>query len=123
MTRQTSIETYHQIVDEGLLSPLREKVYQALFKHGPCTANELVYFMRQDGQKTKSRDYFAQRLSELRELGVVKETGKRPCRVTGRVAITWQTTNEIPKKSKKKFRICEHCGGTGKLELEQLDFF
>lgn len=120
MTRQTSVETYHQIIEEDLLSPLRAKVYSYLHAHGPCTANELVKAMALQGQKTKSRDYFAQRLSELRECGVVAEVGKRSCAVTGRTAIIWQTTNRLPINfEKQKKTKCKTCNGKGYHVLPQ----
>ncbi len=71
-------------------------------KHGPCTANELVRAMREkDDQRTKGRDYFAQRLSELRDWGAIQEVGKRACKVTNRTVYVWDLTDRVPKKPKK----------------------
>jgi S-adenosylmethionine:diacylglycerol 3-amino-3-carboxypropyl transferase len=99
--RQTSIDVYNEIKNNGLLSDLRFKVYSSLFKYGACTANELVKKMADSGDKLESRDFFAQRLSELRNLGVIREVNKRKCEITGRIAIVWEVTNNLPTEYKK----------------------
>lgn len=104
-TRETSIDTYNIIKEKGMLSGLRFKVYDALTKYGPCTANELVKKMAESGDKLNSRDFFAQRLSELRLQGVVREVDKRKCQITGYNAIVWEVTNELPTKYVKPMTL------------------
>lgn len=96
--RETSEYAYLQIKEEGLLSKMRLQVYEYLYFNGPATGTEINLDMR----GIEGRDNYHKRLSELRDLGVVKEVGKRKCRVTGRQAIEWDVTNELPEKSKPR---------------------
>ena len=45
MTRQTSIDCYHQIKREGLLPERRLQVLEAMIANAPCTASELEKYM------------------------------------------------------------------------------
>jgi hypothetical protein len=90
MIQQTSIETYQQIRDEGLLSKMRFKIYQAIYSLEPCTASEVFSFL---GAKTNQSGRF----TELRELNVIKENGTKVCDITGRKAIQWTVTGNTPK--------------------------
>lgn len=107
MKRETSIETYNKIKEEGLLSKLRFDVYEFLFNHGPMTCRELMMAMQ-----TKRGRHFvvagsslSTRFSELERMGVVKETQVRPCKETGRSAIEWDVTSKIPIKLEKEKKI------------------
>jgi hypothetical protein len=93
MTRTTSIQAYHKIKDEGLLSQRRWEVYDALFKHGPKTGGELFNIC---GGVVKGS--VCARLTELRDLGVAYEQGTKTCDLTGQTAILWDVTDKLPKK-------------------------
>jgi hypothetical protein len=104
MTRQTSIEVYREIKENGLLSKRRQEVFEVLFKHGPMTSGEAFYIMnvyKPDGALTQSRARF----TELRNLGVIKENGTKKCNVTGKCAIVWEVTNNVPKNVPKNKTI------------------
>ena len=92
--RTTSLKAYSQIKTEGLLSPIRERVYDFLFHNGPLTGTELNARLKSPVGITIPG--YHKRLSELRELGVVREVGERICRVTGRNAIAWDVTETLP---------------------------
>lgn len=96
--RQTSIDCYHQIKREGLLSERRLQVLEAMIAKSPCTAGELERYMN---SKFNVRGGWKQ-LSILRDQGVVKELGTRPCSITGRNVIEWDMTGNLPVKPKKK---------------------
>lgn len=99
MTRQTSIDCYNQIKAEGLLSKTRLKIYSH-FLRGTClTAKELEHEM--------NYSYAHQRLSEMRELGVIYEKRIRQCRVTGRQSIEWDLTDNLPSKKTKLLSLKE----------------
>lgn len=89
--RRTSTDTYKQIKEEGLLSRMRWRVYSALFHDGPATAGELDV-------QGMSRNNVATRMTELRELGVVRESGERACGSTGRNVILWRVSGRLPAK-------------------------
>ncbi len=95
MARETSIEAYHRVKETGILSSLRLKVFEILCFHGPMTANE----MRQFGDPNANSGVYSTRLSELREMKIVRESPKRPCKTTGYNAIVWDVITEgIPIK-------------------------
>lgn len=94
--RETSIEVYHQIRDEGLLSAMRFAVYDAVFRYGPCTCSELCDRMKMLPSNASPR------LTELRDLGVVKELGTAPCPITGREVILWDVTDKLPQDVSRK---------------------
>ena len=94
MARDTSIAVYHQIIAEGLLTKLKLQVYECLYEHGPLTQNET--FVKLNLPKIK-QDSIKPRFAELKELGVIKEVGKRPCRLTKREVYEWDVTSKLPK--------------------------
>jgi len=93
--KQTSIDCYHQIKNEGLLSKMKFLIYEDLYLFGPSTANEV--FKRLNLETNQSG-----RFTELLEAGVIYESGQRECGVTGRNVTEWNVTNELPKQISKK---------------------
>ena len=93
-TRQTSIDCYNKIKQEGLLSKRRLQVYESIFNYAPCTASEVF---NEKNLKTNQSGRF----TELRDLGVIYEKGERLCRVTGRNVIEWDLTDRLPVNIKK----------------------
>tara|TARA_R110002050_G_scaffold240288_2_gene376563 strand:+ start:268 stop:681 length:414 start_codon:yes stop_codon:yes gene_type:complete len=89
-TRQTSIDCYTQIKQEGLLSKMRFEVYSALLSMGkPSTTREVYETMNVLKQE-------ATRFTELRKLGVIYEVQNRKCTITGRTSIEWDLTDKLP---------------------------
>tara|TARA_R110002020_G_scaffold382091_1_gene592927 strand:+ start:217 stop:630 length:414 start_codon:yes stop_codon:yes gene_type:complete len=93
--RQTSIECYYTIKENGLLSKRRMEVYEAIFKNAPCTTNEALKDIYSGSHGVGSRT------TELRDSGVIYEKSERPCRVTGRNVIEWDLTDRLPISIKK----------------------
>jgi hypothetical protein len=79
MTRRTSIDAFHRIESEGLLSKRRFEVYSALFLHGPATIAEVCARVATPASERS----FSPRFAELRDMGVVYEVGERVCSITG----------------------------------------
>ena len=93
-TRQTSIDTYNQILAEGLLSKKRLEVFEAIMKNATCTTNEAT-------KDLPSGSYgIGSRTTELRKLGVIYERCVRKCKETGRNVIEWDLTDKLPKDVK-----------------------
>jgi cation transport regulator ChaB len=88
-TRQTSIDCFNEIKEQGLLSKRRLQVYESIFNYAPCTASEVF---NDKNLKTNQSGRF----TELRDLGVIYEKGERLCRVTGRNVIEWDLTDRLP---------------------------
>lgn len=110
--RETSIEVYNRIKDEGLLSQRRLEVYEQLFTFGPCSANEL--FKATQGVCYVSQAAIQPRLNELVALGVAKEVETRECKITSNRVLIYDVTDRLPVKFEKVGRRkCPHCKGTG----------
>lgn len=123
MTRQTSIEAYHTIKENGLLSERRWQVYDLVFRHGPLTGNQLIQLARKEYPMLNT-GAFNIRLSELRKMGVVEEIRTVVCPVTGHNVIEWDVTDRLPLKLENPKRIkCRHCDGKGYLETTQTRLF
>lgn len=116
MTRQTSIDVYHQIESEGLLSQRRWQVYETLYHHGPLTAMETGRLI-----KSALDHSISPRFAELKRLGVIEEVGRRHCTITGRISLIWATTENLPRKRVKDDKIiCSHCNGKGHISQGRL---
>ena len=101
MVRQTSIDAYHQIRDNELLSKRRLEVYEVLYKYGPATASELSERLPGKLSRTIGSNVHA-RLGELRDMHVAQETGTRICSESGHRGILWDVTKSLPVKKLKK---------------------
>lgn len=125
MSRQTSIETYHKIKEEGLLSQRRWQIYDILFHNGPMTAGEIFdYGLRKFIWSRAVKGGICARLTELRQLGVAVELEPRECKVSGQVTILWELNNKLPVKWDKPKKIeCTHCNGKGFFIEQQTRMF
>src|SRR5579871_3487639 len=117
--RQTSIQAFNTIKENGLLATRQLEVYECIFENGPLTSGEAFKIMNQKSplrNLTQSRARF----TELRELGVIYEVRTRICSVTGMNVIEWDVTDRLPIKFEKPFRHkCARCGGKGYVEEAQ----
>ena len=103
--RQTSIDCYTQIKQEGLLSKKRLEVYRAILKKAPCSSGEAFATMTtKENQISQSRARF----TELRDLGVIYEKGEKKCSITGRNVIEWDLTDRLPANIKKPKTTKQH---------------
>jgi hypothetical protein len=95
MTRQTSIDCYHQIKSSGLLSAKRLEVLESIVRISPCTTTEAMRFVSNNSVG------FGSRFTELRDAGVIYERQQRKCKITGRTVIEWDLTGNMPVKPTK----------------------
>lgn len=89
MTRLTSIQAYEQLVKSGALVGQYAELLSLVVRHGEGTASEILKGSKFD----KNRNLARARFTELKERGLIVETGQRACEVTGRNALTWEATN------------------------------
>lgn len=111
MIRQTSVDTYKQIRDSGLLNGLRFEVYDYLFFHGPATQMETCRGINNSHRQDRS---YMPRFAELEKMGVIEAIGTSICDITHREVMTWNVTGNLPIKLEKKPEaetryICEDC--------------
>lgn len=119
MTRQTSIDAYNTIKENGMLAKRRWEVYSILFSHGPMTGNQIIQYVG----KIQNTGSIKTRLSELRDRGVVVELGTVKDPITGVTVILWDVTKNLPIKLDKPRRTkCPHCGGKGYTQEQQTRF-
>jgi len=119
LVRDTSIEVYHKIKENGLLQTVEFAVYEAIFFHGPLTIKEACRLLP-DWPETSVSPTFAR----LKKRGSIKEIEKRPCRITGNTAYSCEVTKNLPLKLEKpKREKCSHCDGKGYTETQQSRLF
>ncbi len=118
--RETSRLAYEAICDSGEITGRRLEALRCVYAYGPATAHEMF---RAPGELGLWK-----RLSELRDRGMIWESGQRRCRITGRVAIVWASTGRVKplgvEDDASKPQPCRHCGGSGKapaVREEQID--
>lgn len=99
MTRQTSIEAYRAIEESGLLSKRRWEVYRHVWHHGPLTQNEAARILT-PGNVSGT---ISGRFSELKEMGLLIEVGKKNDPITGKSNYLWDATDRrVPIIKEKK---------------------
>ena len=103
-TRQTSIDCYNKIKQEGLLSKRRLEVYEALLSTAPCTSSEAI----RNAKTTFGVFGVSSRFTELRDLGVIYEKGEKKCSIAGRNVIEWDLTDRLPVNVKKSNKTKKH---------------
>lgn len=101
MVRNTSIESYKALIaDSDALGKRHKLILMELIEAnnlwGPITANEL--YRKRLAKSILVQSNITTRLGELRDMGAVKECGKRICTVTGQTVLTWHYTLEKPIK-------------------------
>lgn len=98
MNRQTSLDAYRKNEASGLFSRRRWEVYTWLFQHGPATAGRIDRGIF--GQRS-NRNNTANRLKELRVMGVTQEVGEAK-EITGETVILWDVTDALARPYKRR---------------------
>lgn len=124
--RTTSIEVYKFLEENGTLSAKRWEVYATVYNNGPMTSAEAIAKIN-EGKSIKSLTQSRARFTELRGMGLLKETGERVCKITGYNVIEWDVTDQLPLKLEKaptrKAKIETYCKKLESLPLLVSDIF
>lgn len=96
--RQTSIESYNAIKNEGLLGRLQFDIYSWLYAYGPASQNKVVEAFK----LRASQSSITPRFAELEKSGVIQTVGESTCPMTGRNVLMWDVTSKLPIKIQKK---------------------
>ena len=83
MVQETSINSYRELISSGKLGQLQELIYGYFLANPDSTDREIADLSGYD------INVITARRNELIELGYLKETGRRLCKVTKHLAITW----------------------------------
>lgn len=108
--RDTSIQTFYNAVDTGVIKTRREQAYVGLRHLGIATANEIFEYLKEVRHLGLRYDSNTRaRLTELRDLGLIRETGDRPCRITGQTCITWEVVPSAEYVGPATIHRCHAC--------------
>jgi hypothetical protein len=101
MVRQTSLDSYLDLVKSGVLGQMQEKILYALYHLKVASDSEIALYLKfSDLNKVRPRRF------ELVDLGYVVEAGKFSCSVTGRNVIKWKVNDgPITKKDNVKRKL------------------
>ena len=110
--RETSIRSFYNAVDLGIIKTRREQVWFALMAIGVSTINEVYLYMRQEMHIFCDKQSITPRFAELRDLGIIREVSERPCRVTGETCIAWQA---VPSSEHGGFVVVNRCSTCGQI--------
>lgn len=93
----TSALAFKQAEESGQLNGKRYEVALAFTKFGPGTSAEVLKAAKLD----KNRNLMRARVTELADVGMLKQIDARKCNVTGRKAIVWSFEPTTPRKNTK----------------------
>ena len=117
MTQPTSAEAFRWITESPILQRLHRQICSVLAAQLlPMTSGEVAAAMMPAGRINA----ITPRLTELRRVGAIREHGRRACRVTGRMCITWELSGRepaMPEYGEQTQERCAHCNGTGKTRV------
>lgn len=113
MVRQTSVDCYYEIMEEGLIGDRQKIVYDFIIDNENLTDMEITIAL---GYKDPNK--IRPRRKELFDFGLILDGGIKKCSITGRKAHFWKI-NPKPDldslrgvKKKKKIK-CSFCNGKG----------
>jgi hypothetical protein len=109
--RETSIQAFYNAVDAGIIETRRAQVWFGLKQTGVSTSGEVFEYLKEHlhlGLRYDSNT--CARFTELRDLGLIREVGRRACRVTGQVCITWEVVPSAEYAGVAQVHRCTQCG-------------
>lgn len=109
MISDTSIQSYDEIINSGLVGTGQQRVMEVLQYKGTLTDSEITETLG-DTDPNKVRP----RRRELVQMGIVTSYGKRFCTITQKEVYQWGIAQQIVFKPLNKERHpCSHCHGKG----------
>jgi hypothetical protein len=96
---QNSMEAFNHIKKNGLLSDKRLKVYQ-IFVGNPAglTGSEVSDIYKKNYPTSQHSETIRNRITELRDMGVLDEVGNVICKFTKRTVMKYRVNTNIPTK-------------------------
>jgi len=96
---QNSMDAFNHIKKNGLLSDKRLKVYQ-IFVHNPegLTGSEVSDIYKKNYPSSQHSETIRNRITELRDMGVLDEVGNVACRFTKRTVMKYKVNTNMPTK-------------------------
>lgn len=115
MVQDTSIKTYQEIMNEGLIGSMQKEVALVIFDNTNITDKEISEVLNYPINTITGRR------NELVKMGMVESNGKRE-QSNGRTAYQWRILKTIyfkPLKPLVGIITCPMCKGTGKVTSGQ----
>ena len=112
-TAERSAIAYAAVLNSGLIAVRASEVYSYHYKNSAMTKREMFAdYQLHNPDSPVQVDSFGPRYRQLVDAGLMIEVGERQCRVSKRLATTWDVTTKVPtekmvtnnkKSSPKKF--------------------
>ena len=108
MVQKTSIQTYHSIKNSGILSDKRMKVYEIFYEHPEgLTGTQVSNIFKQLHPTAQHSETIRNRITELRDMGVLSEVGMVECEFTNRQVMKFMLNDNMPVALTKKKSLNE----------------
>jgi CRISPR/Cas system CSM-associated protein Csm2 small subunit len=108
MIQKTSIETYYAIKNSGLISDKRLKVFDIFWEHPDgLTGTQVSEIFKNKYPSSKHSETIRNRITELRNMGVIDEIGVVECDFTNRKVMKFAISNRLPVPLEKKLTLNE----------------
>jgi len=102
MVRETSVEVYNRITNQGLLPKKRIQVYKIIYQGGALTGSQIAQRYKQQYPTAQHSESIRNRITELVQQGVVDEVGTVECPITKNRVLQFKTNNSLPVKLTQK---------------------
>jgi hypothetical protein len=116
--RPTSIVTYHQIIEEGLVSHRQSEVLKAIHDSGPATDSMLTTILG-----FRDPNMVRPRRKELLDMGIIEKAKIDLDPMTARTVLWWRVKTVITlnqdRASSHPSKCCPYCHGVGRIHLGQ----
>lgn len=108
MINSVSIEVYHSIKNSGILSDKRMKVYDIFYENQQgLTGSEVSEIYKSKYPSSKHSETIRNRITELRDMGVLDEIGIVTCQYTNRSVTKFRLNHKMPTSLEKKETLNE----------------
>jgi hypothetical protein len=101
MARLTSIEAYRSIQSTDWINQQYKDIYAFMYDHGPLSSGEVYVGMGKQGA-VQGVNQTRARITEMRDMDMLIEVGKKRCSVTERMVISWDVSGKPAVKKKKR---------------------
>lgn len=96
MVHYVSVNVYRQVLDSGILSQKRQRVYDIFFSNQiPMTGAEVAEKYKQAYPSAEHSETIRNRITELKAQGLVQEVGTTTCTKTQRQVSSFIITNSV----------------------------
>jgi len=101
MIRDTSAESYRQVIESRYLSERLKNTFDIVFRYGPLTSRQANTYYTITHGKESNLNQFRSYLSQLQGMGVITTGAKVKCPDTGKTVYQFDVTGNLPVKLKK----------------------